>query len=201
MISVKWCYPLFFMVFSCNPIFMYTCQAQDFKGKLMGGLNGSQVDGDGIGGFNKPGLAVGGAVAYPLKDDQFEIEANIYFIQKGSKSTDQDPGFLKISLSYIEFPLLLNYWFIDGIYGQTGLVFSYLLKAKIDDGFGFTDRDDDFNLVDFGLMAGFGYEITQRFDLSIRYSHSLTRITKEPFQRAWNSNLSFFLGFRLSKSK
>ena len=198
---MKWCYPLFIIICFCNPEFIHTCQAQDFKGKLIGGLNGSQVDGDGIGGFHKPGLVAGGAIAYPLKNDQFELEANIYYIQKGSKSTDQDPGFLKISLSYIEFPLLLNYWFIERIYGQSGLVLSYLLKAKVDDGFGYTDRDDDFNQVDLGLMAGFGYAVTQRLDLSIRYSHSLTSITKEPFRRAWNSNLSFFLVFRLSGSK
>jgi len=201
MSSVKWCYPLFFILCFCHPALMQTCQAQEFKGKLMGGLNGSQVDGDGIGGFHKPGFLAGGAIAYPLKDDQLEIEANIYYIQKGSKSTDQDPGFLKIRLSYIEFPLLLNYWFFDRIYGQSGLAFSYLLKAKIDDGFGFTDRDDDFNLVDFAIMAGFGYAVTQRFDLSIRYSHSLTSITKEPVRRAWNSNLSFFLSYRLNRSE
>ena len=58
----------------------------------------------------------------------------------------------------------------------------------------------NYRLLDFGLMAGIGYHLTERTMANIRYSHSIIPITDHPNQaNQYNSVLMLSLHYRLNK--
>src|SRR5689334_3120325 len=71
---------------------VYQANAQDFKSGLRLGVNAAQINGDGMGGFNKPGFVGGLFVRYDFTQrvsGQFEM----LYSAKGSKRTyHQDYG-------------------------------------------------------------------------------------------------------------
>ena len=77
-----------------------------FGGIAFGGVT-SQVDGDHNNGFHKVGLTGGAFVGLELSDI-FEAQFEIKYIQKGSRSSAEDPYQFVIRLDYIELPLVAS---------------------------------------------------------------------------------------------
>ena len=93
---------LLFLLFLC-----VSAHSQPFFGGLAIGGVTSQVDGDNNNGFHKVGLTGGAFVGLQLNeivDLQFEIK----YIQKGSKSSADDPYQFTIRLDYVEMPLVAS---------------------------------------------------------------------------------------------
>lgn len=84
-----------------------------FGGIALGGVT-SQVDGDHNNGFHKAGITAGAFVGLELSD-VLEAQFEIKYIQKGSKSSADDPIPFTISLDYVELPLVAaaNLGFFD----------------------------------------------------------------------------------------
>ena len=84
-----------------------------FGGIALGGVT-SQVDGDHNNGFHKVGFTVGAFAGLELTDI-FEAQFEIKYIQKGSRSSADDPEQFTIQLDYIELPLVaaMNLGFVD----------------------------------------------------------------------------------------
>ena len=84
-----------------------------FGGIALGGVT-SQVDGDHNNGFHKAGFTAGAFVGLELSD-VLEAQFEIKYIQKGSKSSADDPIPFTISLDYVELPLVAaaNLGFFD----------------------------------------------------------------------------------------
>ncbi len=108
---------------------------RDFEGIVTLGVNGSQIDGDGLSGFNMPGLAVGFGSRYVF-DPEWALEADILYSQKGSRTTLDDEAqgipMQRQRLHYIELPVLATYmpasvpaWSLHG-----GVAISHLLLAR-----------------------------------------------------------------------
>lgn len=92
--------------------FTVNLSAQEFFGGLILGGTTSQVGGDNRGGYNKIGM-VGGAFAGLNLTEDFDIQMELKYIQKGSLSNDVEnrPGtdpFL-IKLDYIDLPIVFAY--------------------------------------------------------------------------------------------
>lgn len=84
-----------------------TAHSQAFFGGIaLGGVT-SQVDGDHNNGFHKVGLTGGVFVGYEI-DDIFEAQFEIKYIQKGAKSSADDPNPFTIRLDYVELPLVAS---------------------------------------------------------------------------------------------
>ena len=87
-------------------------QAQKFKAGVFLGISSSQVSGDQLGGFNKPGLYAGGFVNTPL-GEKTSAQMEISFIGKGSRPTseqaDANPYNIYPTLNYVEVPVLFIY--------------------------------------------------------------------------------------------
>lgn len=87
-----------------------------FGGIALGGVT-SQVDGDGNDGFHKAGFTAGAFVGLELSD-YLEAQFEIKYIQKGSKSSADDPVQFTIQLDYVELPLIaaanLGFFEING---------------------------------------------------------------------------------------
>lgn len=146
---------------------------------LRGGLIASQVAGDGWGGFDKFGFFVGADIERKFKKTAgFEI--GLQFIQKGSiKNSNPDNGDFqsyKLSLSYIELPVLYKYYQGKFIY-DLGFSGEFLINSKeIDnDGIELNSRDE-FNDISLSLQIGMEYEVTDGSYLNFRFTNSISPI-------------------------
>lgn len=164
-------------------------QDKRFHSGLLLGLNGSQISGDAMAGFDKGGLLGGLYVSFPFTEKwsgQFEM----LYTQKGSakRFTEQDPypgkywNLLKID--YIEVPFLAKYNITDRWEVYAGLSAAYLMNKYLEDSYG--SRDVDFiRKTDFCVYGGGSYHLTPRLSATLRYSNSILSISNG------NSNLSF----------
>lgn len=85
----------------------FTASSQAFFGGIAFGGVTSQIDGDHNNGFHKVGLTGGAFVGLELSDI-FEAQFEIKYIQKGSRSSADDPEQFVIRLDYIELPLVAS---------------------------------------------------------------------------------------------
>jgi opacity protein-like surface antigen len=172
-------------------LFGHTVSAQNIRNGLVIGFSASQIDGDGLGGFDKPGLIFGGSSNFKI-NDKFSFQPEILFLQKGSKSTDRDSlaqaniGFLRWRLNYVSVPVLLRYKIQPRFTVQGGLTADYLISAKQDVGYGYTDRSDEIQKFDLGYTAGLEFQIWDNLAASARYQYSFKWLDDLHFK---NSNV------------
>lgn len=109
-----------------------TAHSQAFFGGLAIGGVTSQIDGDHNNGFHKAGFTAGAFVGLELSDI-FDTQFEIKYIQKGSKSSADDPTPFTIRLDYIELPLIAsaNMGFLN-INGKTLNWISFEAGASVD---------------------------------------------------------------------
>ena len=92
--------------------FYPTVYGQNIRNAIVIGASASQLDGDQMAGFNKAGMIFGGSSNFKITDN-FSFQPEILFLQKGSKSVEDedDPTapFLKYRLNYISVPVLACY--------------------------------------------------------------------------------------------
>jgi hypothetical protein len=107
--------------------------AQDFTGGAMIGFNASQVSGDNLGGYNKPGIAGGFFVGRKI-NEKSEIEMRITYTAKGSRDV---PNFERgkytayyLKLNYVEVPILYRYHY-KKLWLMAGLSGGYLISSAI----------------------------------------------------------------------
>ncbi len=154
-------------------------QAQNFGGRLILGINGSQIDGDGMSGYFKPGLVAGGGVRFPVSE-RLSIGPEIMYSMKGSKASfDQVTKFgyprIIYRLNYLDLPLVADYRVSGGIIAEGGLSYSRLLNAKLDNGsnLGFVDVPYLFKKSDVQVLLGLKYEIFDNVWLNGRLLYSV----------------------------
>ena len=85
----------------------FVARTQPFYGGFTIGGTTSQIDGDHNNGFHKIGFTAGAFVGLELSDI-FETQFEIKYIQKGAKSSAEDPYQFKIHLEYVELPLVAS---------------------------------------------------------------------------------------------
>ena len=84
-----------------------TC-AQKLDGGIYGGLVSTQMEGDGLSGFDKWGGQFGAYARLPIGDNS-DLKLELAFIQKGSRQVpDSTNGFIqyRVNANYIEIPVL-----------------------------------------------------------------------------------------------
>lgn len=158
--------------------------AQRFTGKLILGINGAQLDGDGFGGFYRGGLLAGFGADFPI-NDRLSIGPEFLYSGKGSQVTlDQmeQMGLPRViyKLNYIDIPIILTYKVRPSFRVLAGFSINYLLQAEIDNGsnLGFIDQRKLFNDFDYQVLAGMEYEVFDNIWLQGRWSYSALSINK-----------------------
>ncbi len=148
-----------------NCTFFHNSVAQRFTGKIIAGINGAQVDGDGFGGYYRAGLLAGFGATFQI-NDRWSVGPEFLYSGKGSQVTiDQMEklGLPRIiyKLNYVDLPLIVTYKVRDSFRCLAGLSVNYLLTAEIDNGsnFGFVDQKKLFNNLDYQVLIGMEYEI------------------------------------------
>ena len=143
--------------------------AQSFESGIISGISTSQVSGDGLGGFHKIGLQLGGFVKHKIggtTSGQFEI----YYIDKGS---DQPKTNFQIDLSYVETSWSIQKEYQGFIY-EGGLLFGVLIDGTTYDYYGLKDQSkSDFSKFDIGAKMALGKELMPKLFMFWELSNTI----------------------------
>lgn len=176
-------------------------KAQDFEAGLLLGLNASQIDGDGFGGYDKTGFKIGGFVKRRFTDE-WAFQFELLFNQRGSQaktSEGENPIYL-YELNYIDIPVMAQYYFFDELYAEAGLEFGYLLSADEERDFIPLDAADRTESIAINYAIGAAYNFYENFSVHLRLSNSLTSV-RDSSLNVENSNkgqLSRVISFGIS---
>ena len=170
------------------PIFSFS---QKFEGGILGGFVVSQVDGDRLGGYDKPGITFGGFIKLKVKE-KISIQTELKYIQKGSADYANpekgDYSSYKLRLNYIEMPFILKYHYRTKISFDAGLGFAYLINdTENENNQGFVDAFPAYNNFEIPFICGASYQLTPKIEISGRFSWSILPI--RPFSGGnywWN---------------
>jgi len=164
-----------------------TKQKRNFKGGLLAGAVTTQISGDGLGGWDKFGMAAGAWVSVPFSE-RSSATMTMKYINKGSRTKRDTINFETFGyyLNYIEVPLWFSYrvsresesrLLISG-----GPVVGFLLNQKtISNGYD-NVVDPPFESFDIGLELGVSYWLTPSFGVHIMSSSSVIPTRPNPGQ-------------------
>lgn len=166
-------------ILSAFLLFSLSFYGQVFKVGLLAGLSGSQVEGDGYGGYNKLGFIVGGFTNIE-HSEKFSTQLDMYIINKGSQknpNTSQgDVDAFKLNINYVEMPFALRYHYKKFIV-EAGLYYSVFLNYSMSDEFGeVTDEPFPFKKYDFGGFLGLNYKINEHIIFNLRSKNSFVPV-------------------------
>ena len=150
--------------------------AQEFNAGIRFGGVGSQVNGDGLEGFDKAGVLFGAYVKRDLSE-KFSMQMEMVFIQKGSRmpTTDLNQYYL-MRLSYIEIPVLFIYHAGKKLGFHATPSFGVLIADHEETEMGTIDERPDFKKFEFAANVGVIYDLSDHWTFDFRYSHSITTI-------------------------
>ncbi len=163
-------------------LFSTTVLSQNFHAGPKVGVDFSQVDGDGYGGYHKAGLNLGAFVYRTIgKKQHWDLQFEIEYIQKGSRKTpNYDTGDLndyKLTLNYIQMPLIARYN-MRHVSLEGGLSLGTLLSSK--EIFNDTEGGNPFKSMEFAMILGINYHFNPKLWINGRYTVSLARV-REPY--------------------
>ena len=172
-----------------------TAQAQRFDTRVMAGLNLSQIDGDDAGNYNHPGLRAGVGTSFALgeEDSPWRMVVELAYSQKGS-TIQHTNG--RISLQYVEVPLMLSYNLIDNrLRLAAGVAPAVLVGATVT----FNEIEDPAQAARYKRMdwmpltAAVSYRFAGHLCVEARYQNSLLTVYdgSGPY-RIWTSNHGAF---------
>ncbi len=160
-----------------------SASAQEFRAGSLVGVSFSQVDGDYFGGYNKAGINLGAFVSRSI-GDKWELQLDIAYVQKGSREAPKpDKGRLddyKISLSYIQFPLVARYQY-KAFSVEGGLSIGALISDTEEiDGTPIEDIPSHslvpFQTMEYATVFGLNYHVNDRLRINARWLYSINRI-------------------------
>lgn len=168
----------------------YNSEYNTFVGGVVGGVNFTQVDGDGYKGYNKAGFNFGGIVYIPFGEMDMPVEGTlalsmeVLYTEKGSYGNSPIFGIVsqKIKLQYAEVPIQLNFYRGSRKSGfGTGLSIGYLAKEEelLDMGNGTILRNEfPFRKFDLSFILTGNIHIYKGIFISPRFQYSLISVRK-----------------------
>ena len=170
-----------YILFCCFFVVLHqTVLAQTFKGGAIIGSNFSQIDGDGMAGYNKFGLQAGVTGQFKIKGN-WSLGLDVLFTQKGSATTligANQFGHSMLKWHYAEVPVWVRYHDAKGgFYFGGGLALSRLLSYQY-----LTDGEDFSELfytpttpkkMEISYFADVAYHFKPFLGIGFRYQYSL----------------------------
>ncbi len=167
---------------------------QIIKGEATLGLNFTQVEGDEVHGFKKPGLNIGAGVLIPFKKN-WDVSMEVTFNQKGAKQRDQyneidslgnvTTGAYKLRLNYVEIPVLVHYTDKEFItigagfsWGRLVVVQEWEHGKRVEST---TLASGVYNKNDFCYIIDARIRINGPLKFGIRYQNSIAKIRTREF--------------------
>jgi opacity protein-like surface antigen len=151
---------------------------RDFMGIVTAGINGSQIDGDGLTGFDMPGIYLGLGARYAL-NKEWAIGPEFFYSQKGARTTsdDQAKGVnrIRVRLHYVELPLMAYY--TPNQFGnftlEGGTSIGYLFRARLENGNNADVVTERWTRTDLSIIGGFQYTFTPTLAGLARWTYSV----------------------------
>ena len=144
----------------------------------------------------KFGIATGGEFGYNFTDN-ITFTGGLLYTMEGAKNDVS-----KTTLSYLNIPILLNYYVIPGLALKTGIQPGILLSQKTKVGKNEFTGTDGLNTVDITVPFGVSYEF-EDFVIDARYNLGLLSIFKDDYREydeltdGKNSFFMLTLGYKL----
>lgn len=168
--------------------------SQIIKGEAILGLNMTQVEGDEVHGFKKPGIQIGAGALVPFKKN-WDVSMEVLFNQKGAKQRDQYTdtlstgeiltGQYKLRLNYVEIPVLVHYTDKDFITIGAGFSWARLVGVeewehgnKVETT---TLTSGVYSPNDFSYIIDLRIRIKGPLKFGIRYQNSMAKIRTREF--------------------
>ncbi|SFQ41563.1 porin family protein [Hymenobacter arizonensis] len=137
------------------------------------------------------------------------FQPELLYSQKGTKQPLNSPGFEKnyatYRFNYVDVPLAFHVN-TNGFFVEAGPQVGFLLSAKSKVGNASTDIKNSYNSIDFGYLAGLGYQRKSGLGAGLRYNGAFTNIGKEYLQgtttyqdRARNSVFQLYLTYSFGR--
>lgn len=160
--------------------------AQSVNIGIKGGLNSYTIGGDDTEDIDgKLGYNVG-LLGHIHLSERFGLQPEIVYSTQGAKA-DDGSGDVKISLDYINVPVLFQYMYDNGFRIQAGPQVGFLTSAKAKADGVTVDLDDSFNTIDFGLSVGASYvHPPSGFGVDARYNLGLSNINEDDASKNYN---------------
>jgi len=176
-------------------------QAQIFGGGLYAGIVTSQVSGDELGGFNKPGFWGGGYVDVRFRPKS-TLQMEMSFIQKGSRmapNVDNNNQYYLIGLNYIELPLLYRWYGIRNMSIELGPQFGFLVSQSEDNQFGPITGKPPFKVFELSGAVGLSYFFlpSKKLEVNARYANSILPVRGEFIQWPFGGQLNQLISFSI----
>lgn len=166
---------------------VYSATAQNFKGGITIGLAASQVSGDDLAGFNKPGIIAGGYTSTAI-GKKMEIQFELLFIQKGSWAKNGQLSNYKLNLNYIDAPLLLKYPYKKFML-EAGLLLGTLISHSEKTMYGDVYAGRTFNRFEFASILGVDYTFSDKIAINFKYNNSVLPIREHLGGNTYRFNL------------
>ncbi len=172
------------------------------------GLNGSNLIQDGYNLKNtdyKPGFQLNAILKYNF-NEKLKINFEPGFANRGGIHNDSDTAKIKTNLNYLILPITANYMLFNKFSIFIGSEFAYRISAKNK----YAGKKYNVNFIydrkiDVGIIAGFSYQIFDKFNIGIRYNRGFISTSGDILitddQGFHNGKLNIFnQGFTLSVS-
>ncbi len=151
-----------------------------FQGQLQLGMTTSQMSGDGLAGWDKFGVTGGAMVKTPL-NSKLNLLAGFIYSDKGSKTKLDTITFNSFAyrLRYIDFPILLQFSWKRFQY-SLGPYLGLLVKQDILSNDYVYPTNPPFLSYDFGGQVALGFELSDKWQLEMKFSTSILPVRPSP---------------------
>ncbi|MFO8054339.1 MAG: outer membrane beta-barrel protein [Bacteroidales bacterium] len=186
--------PILYKTILLSLLFPVILQAQRFDAGLRGGIGASQIGGDDLRGYNKPGLYTGIYTSIDLTD-RSRISLEINYIEKGSRKYARPDKEIykayKLMLNYVEIPIAYEYFLHENLSFSGGLSYGVLLNREDneEDESGVIPDTKPFRNYELAVnLAAHGW-INETWGIGIRHSLSIipVRTYKDGDSRIYNT--------------
>lgn len=156
-------------------------QAQRITPGIKGGLNISDVSG--INGDNRLSGNIGLFLNSRL-NSRWAIQPELLYSGQGQQYVVANNEFT-LALSYIQVPLMFQFYPVKDCYIEFGPQLGFLLSANVKDDDNKWEVDQDYKKVEGGISFGAGIRVTNMLGFYGRYNAGLSDLTK-------NDNRDYF---------
>ncbi len=183
------------MIFAVFFVKSYDSHAQIIIGEAMLGLNMTQVEGDEVSGFKKPGLNIGVGAIIPFAK-KWDINLEVTYTQKGARQKDQyydvdtlgniTTGSYKLRLNYVEVPLLVHFTDKDFLTFGAGVSWGRLVGVQEWEHGNLQENttlnSDVYDKNDFSYIIDLRVKLKGPLKLGFRYQNSMKKIRTRTFE-------------------
>ena len=160
-----------------------TAFSQEIDLGVKAGANFSSIT-DASGLSNRTGL-LGGAFAAIKFTDKVALQGELLYSQQGAEFDDE-----KIDLNYVNVPVILKYYFVQGLNLQVGPQFGFIVDDNVEEVFGNIAEAEDSDVTG---IVGLGYDFPFGIRVDGRYNFGFTEVFKDTDGK--NSVISVALGY------